>query len=139
MRVGSAIKISSETSATYDERQLVAQVLSQDSKATAEFVGFCSDSVYSFVRKRLIPRVEMVAVRDAFQPSGSFKKLWPFCGQRDHKSPPLATNSSTSKESLRVSSQELSCCFLFPLQQVATDVAIQVGVFSIFKPGFDSR
>jgi RNA polymerase sigma-70 factor, ECF subfamily len=57
---GSAIKISSETSATYHERQLVAQVLSKDRKATAEFVAFCVDSVYSFVRKRLIPRVEMV-------------------------------------------------------------------------------
>jgi RNA polymerase sigma-70 factor, ECF subfamily len=57
---GSAIKISSETSVTDHERQLVAQVLSKDRKATAEFVGFCVDSVYSFVRKRLIPRVGMV-------------------------------------------------------------------------------
>ena len=60
MGAGSAIKISSETSATYHERQLVAQVLSKDRKATAEFVAFCADSVYSFVRKRLIPRVGMV-------------------------------------------------------------------------------
>lgn len=60
MGAGSAIKISSETSTTYHERQLVAQVLSKDRKATAEFVAFCVDSVYSFVRKRLIPRVEMV-------------------------------------------------------------------------------
>ena len=60
MGAGSTIKISSETSATYHERQLVAQVLSKDRKATAEFVAFCVDSVYSFVRKRLIPRVEMV-------------------------------------------------------------------------------
>lgn len=60
MGAGSAIKISSETSATCHERQLVAQVLSKDRKATAEFVAFCVDSVYSFVRKRLIPRVEMV-------------------------------------------------------------------------------
>ena len=60
MGAGSAIKISSETSATSHERQLVAQVLSKDRKATAEFVAFCVDSVYSFVRKRLIPRVEMV-------------------------------------------------------------------------------
>ena len=60
MGAGSAIEISSETSATYHERQLVAQVLSKDRKATAEFVALCVDSVYSFVRKRLIPRVEMV-------------------------------------------------------------------------------
>lgn len=60
MWAGSAIKISSETSATHHQRQLVAQVLSKDRKATGEFVAFCVDSVYSFVRKRLIPRVEMV-------------------------------------------------------------------------------
>ena len=60
MEAGSAIRISSETSATYHERQLVAQVLSKDRKSTAEFVAFCVDSVYSFVRKRLVPRVELV-------------------------------------------------------------------------------
>jgi RNA polymerase sigma-70 factor, ECF subfamily len=55
-----AIRASSETLPSYQERQLVGQVLSKDRKATAEFVAFCTDSVYSFVRKRLVPRVELV-------------------------------------------------------------------------------
>ena len=60
MEAGSAIKMSSEPLPSYQERRLVEEVLSKDRKATAEFVAFCVDSVYSFVRKRLIPRVEMV-------------------------------------------------------------------------------
>jgi len=56
----SAIKTPSETLSSHQERQLVEQVLSKDRKATAEFVAFCTDSVYSFVRKRLLPRVELV-------------------------------------------------------------------------------
>ena len=59
MEAGSSIKISSETS-PYHERYLVEQVLSKDRKATAEFVTICADSVYSFLRKRLVPRVELV-------------------------------------------------------------------------------
>jgi RNA polymerase sigma-70 factor (ECF subfamily) len=55
----SAIK-TPETLPSHQERQLVEQVLSKDRKATAEFVAFCTDSVYSFVRKRLLPRVELV-------------------------------------------------------------------------------
>jgi len=54
------IKAPSETLPSYQERQLVEQVLSKDRKATAEFVSFCADSVHSFVRKRLTPRVELV-------------------------------------------------------------------------------
>jgi len=57
----SAIKApSSETLPSYQERQLVEQVLSKDRKATAEFVALCTDSVYWFVRKRLVPRVELI-------------------------------------------------------------------------------
>jgi len=55
-----AIKTPSETLSSHQERQLVEQVLSKDRKATGEFVAFCTDSVYSFVRKRLLPRVELV-------------------------------------------------------------------------------
>jgi len=60
MEAGSAIKKSFEPLPSYQERRLVEEVLSKDRKATAEFVAFCVDSVYSFVRKRLIPRVEMI-------------------------------------------------------------------------------
>jgi RNA polymerase sigma-70 factor (ECF subfamily) len=55
-----AMEISSDTLPLNDERRLVEEVLSKDRKATAEFVGLCTDSVYSFVRKRLVPRVELV-------------------------------------------------------------------------------
>lgn len=40
------------------EQRLVECVLQKDRKATAEFVGFCADAVYPFVRRRLAPRVE---------------------------------------------------------------------------------
>ncbi len=60
MEAGTAIKTSSETSPSYQERRLVEEVLSKDRKASAEFVAFCADAVYSFVRKRLVPRVELV-------------------------------------------------------------------------------
>jgi RNA polymerase sigma-70 factor, ECF subfamily len=55
-----AMEISSDTLPLNDERRLVEEVLSKDRKATAEFVALCTDSVYSFVRKRLVPRVELV-------------------------------------------------------------------------------
>ena len=61
METESATKAaSSETLPSYRERQLVEQVLSKDRKATAEFVALCTDSVYWFVRKRLVPRVELI-------------------------------------------------------------------------------
>jgi RNA polymerase sigma-70 factor, ECF subfamily len=42
------------------ERQLVSEVLHKDRKATAEFVSRCSDWLYPFVSRRLMPRTEMV-------------------------------------------------------------------------------
>src|SRR5215472_9637782 len=42
------------------DRELVAQVLRKDRKATAEFVARCADSVYGYVRRRLIPRADLV-------------------------------------------------------------------------------
>lgn len=60
MEARTAIKTSSETLPSYQEGRLVEEVLSKDRKATAEFVAFCADAVYSFVRKRLMPRVELV-------------------------------------------------------------------------------
>lgn len=43
-----------------DDLRLVAGVLAKDRKATAEFVGQCADWIYPFVRRRMIPRAELV-------------------------------------------------------------------------------
>ena len=43
-----------------DEHQLVAAVLAKERKATARFVDLCSDWIYGFVRRRLMPRSELV-------------------------------------------------------------------------------
>jgi RNA polymerase sigma factor (sigma-70 family) len=43
-----------------DEQKLVAAILQRDRKATAEFVTRYTDSVYLYVRSRLIPRVDLV-------------------------------------------------------------------------------
>jgi RNA polymerase sigma-70 factor (ECF subfamily) len=45
---------------TTGEGRLVSEVLAKDRKATAEFVSLCADWVYPFVRRRLVPRVEML-------------------------------------------------------------------------------
>lgn len=42
------------------DRELVAEVLRRDRKATAEFVERCADCVYGYVRSRLIPRLDLV-------------------------------------------------------------------------------
>jgi len=42
------------------DRELVAEVLRKDRKATAEFVARCADHVYTYVRRRLIPRTDLV-------------------------------------------------------------------------------
>ena len=47
-------------SATNTETRLVSRVLTKDRKATAEFVSRCSDWIYPFVRRRLVPRTELV-------------------------------------------------------------------------------
>jgi RNA polymerase sigma-70 factor (ECF subfamily) len=43
-----------------EERELVRAVVCKDRKATAEFVSLYSDAVYSYVRHRLIPRIDLV-------------------------------------------------------------------------------
>lgn len=43
-----------------DERRLVANVLEKDRKATADFVDRCADWAYPFLRRRLVPRPEVV-------------------------------------------------------------------------------
>src|SRR5499425_1962019 len=42
------------------DRDLVADVLRKDRKATAEFVSRYADHVYAYVRRRLIPRTDPV-------------------------------------------------------------------------------
>lgn len=43
-----------------DERRLVASVLGKDRKATAEFVDQCTDWMYPFLRRRLVPRRDVI-------------------------------------------------------------------------------
>ena len=53
---------------TSDDLALVAAVLLRDRKATADFVNTYTDLVYSYVRRRLIPRYDLVddLVQDVF-------------------------------------------------------------------------
>jgi RNA polymerase sigma-70 factor (ECF subfamily) len=51
--------MSQGTEATED-RRVVSGVLAKDRKATAEFVARCADWIYPFVRRRLVPRAELV-------------------------------------------------------------------------------
>ena len=44
----------------FDERWLVASVLGKDRKATADFVDRCADWVYPLLRRRLVPRSEVI-------------------------------------------------------------------------------
>lgn len=43
-----------------DEGRLVASVLGKDRKATAEFVDRCADWAYPFLRRRLVPRPDVI-------------------------------------------------------------------------------
>jgi RNA polymerase sigma-70 factor (ECF subfamily) len=43
-----------------DERRLVTSVLGKDRKATAEFVDRCADWLYPFLRRRLVPRPDVI-------------------------------------------------------------------------------
>ena len=45
---------------TADDLKLATEVLSKDRKATAEFVALYTDCVYSYVRRRVMPRAEAV-------------------------------------------------------------------------------
>jgi RNA polymerase sigma-70 factor (ECF subfamily) len=42
------------------EQRLVQAVLAKERKSTAEFVELCTDWIYGFVRRRLMPRTELV-------------------------------------------------------------------------------
>lgn len=43
-----------------NEQKLVQAVLAKERKATAEFVDLCTEWIYGFVRRRLMPRAELV-------------------------------------------------------------------------------
>lgn len=60
MEQASSTGISTEAGPTEHEKRLVDGVLLKDRKATAEFVAFCADTIYSFVRRRLVPRLELL-------------------------------------------------------------------------------
>ncbi len=53
------IKESAEGAKALSDRDLVAEVLRKDRKATAEFVARHANHVYSYVRRRLIPRADL--------------------------------------------------------------------------------
>jgi len=43
-----------------DERRLVTSVLGKDRKATAQFVDRCADWLYPFLRRRVVPRADVI-------------------------------------------------------------------------------
>ena len=53
-------KESSAGAGQLSDKDLVAEVLRKDRKATAEFVARYADHVYGYVRRRLIPRTDLV-------------------------------------------------------------------------------
>ncbi len=57
-----------EAPAETEDKKLVAAILRKDRKATAEFVARYADPVYTYIRSRLIPRVDLVddLVQDVF-------------------------------------------------------------------------
>ena len=61
-------KVPSPATATHPDAELVRAVLQRDRKATAEFVSLHSDAIYAYVRRRLVPRVDLVddIVQDVF-------------------------------------------------------------------------
>ena len=58
----------SRTGETHEDAELVRSILQKDRKATAEFVSLYSDAVYAYIRRRLLPRVDLVGdlVQDVF-------------------------------------------------------------------------
>ena len=68
--MGTVKSQASERESTPGERDLefAAAILDKDRKATAEFVSRYADSIYSYVRHRLIPRADLVddVVQDVF-------------------------------------------------------------------------
>jgi RNA polymerase sigma-70 factor (ECF subfamily) len=68
------------------DQDLVEQVLRKDRKATAEFVARCADHVYGYVRRRLLPRADLVddLVQEIFL--AAWEKLETFRGESSLRS-----------------------------------------------------
>src|SRR5687767_5615086 len=58
----------SQVAETHPDAELVRAILERDRKATAEFVSLYGDAIYSYVRRRLLPRADLVddLVQDVF-------------------------------------------------------------------------
>ena len=58
----------SPVTGAHQDGELVRAVLQRDRKATAEFVLLYSDAIYAYVRRRLVPRVDLAddLVQDVF-------------------------------------------------------------------------
>ena len=56
----SAVPESAAGTELRDEQSLLQAVLARERKATAQFVDLCTDWIYGFVRRRLMPRSELV-------------------------------------------------------------------------------
>src|SRR5437667_4195136 len=56
----SAVAESAAGTELRDEQSLLQAVLARERKATAQFVDLCTDWIYGFVRRRLMPRSELV-------------------------------------------------------------------------------
>ena len=50
----------SQGTETSEDWRMVSGVLAKDRKVTAEFVSRCADWIYPFVRRRLVPKAELV-------------------------------------------------------------------------------
>jgi RNA polymerase sigma-70 factor (ECF subfamily) len=59
-RLGSAPILVPPAETTREEIELVQAILRRDRKATAEFVATYADAVYAYVRRRLVPRFDLV-------------------------------------------------------------------------------
>lgn len=68
------------------DQELVAEILRKDRKATAEFVARCADHVYGYVKRRLIPRGDLVEdlVQEIFL--AAWENLETFRGESSLKS-----------------------------------------------------
>jgi RNA polymerase sigma-70 factor, ECF subfamily len=79
--MNSSLRIRKLAESTAEERQLVCGVLEKDRKATAEFVARYSDALYSYVRRRMVPRVDLVEdiVQEVFL--AAWKDLGRFRGE----------------------------------------------------------
>lgn len=60
MKPGNSPLLDDRDSPATGDRELVNAILRKDRKATAEFVAAHADAVYAYVRRRLIPRVDLV-------------------------------------------------------------------------------